>query len=58
MEGIRNDHPIIQYLLIHLTEGTRAQLEHLSSDTIHDRADLGKAFIENFQGTYKHPVSS
>jgi hypothetical protein len=33
-------------------------LEHLSSNTIHDLADLKKAFISNFQGTYKIPGSS
>lgn len=58
MVGIKGDHLIIQYLPIHLAEGARAWLEHLPSGTIHDWADLRKAFVGNFQGTYKRLGSS
>jgi hypothetical protein len=58
MVGIKDDHLIIQFLPIHLAEGARAWLEHLPAGTIHDWIDLRKAFVENFQGTYKRPESS
>lgn len=58
MAGIKNDHLIIQFLPIHLAEGTRAWLKHLSSGTIHDWVNLKKVFVGDFQGTYKQPGSS
>lgn len=58
MVGIKDDYLIIQFLPIHLMEGARAWLGHLPSDTIHDWANLRKAFVGNFQGTYKRPGSS
>lgn len=39
-------------------KGARAWLEHLPEGTIHDWVDLKKAFVGNFQGTYKRPESS
>jgi hypothetical protein len=51
--GIKDDCLILQFLPIHLEEGARAWLEHLPVKTIHDWADLWKAFVGNFQGTYK-----
>jgi hypothetical protein len=56
--GIKDDYLIIQFFPFHLAEGARAWLEHLSASTIHDWVDLQKAFIGNFQGTYKRPGSS
>jgi hypothetical protein len=49
---------VIQFLLIHLAKGARACLEHLLVGTMHDWADLRRAFVGNFQGTYKRPGSS
>lgn len=48
MVGIKDDHLVIQFLLVHLTEGVTAWLEHLPAGTIHDWADLRRAFIGNF----------
>jgi hypothetical protein len=58
MAGIKDDHLIIQFLPIHLAEGTRVWLEHLSNGTIHDWVDLKKAFVGDFQGTFKQPRCS
>jgi hypothetical protein len=41
MVKIKDDHPIIYFLSIHLEEGARVWLEHLPADTIHDWVDLG-----------------
>jgi hypothetical protein len=38
--------------------GHMAWSEHLLSNTINDSSNLKKAFVNNFQGTYKHPRSS
>jgi hypothetical protein len=58
MAEIRDDHFIIKFLPIHLAERTRAWLKHLLADTIHNWVDRQKAFVGNFQGTYKHLGSS
>jgi hypothetical protein len=58
MAGIKDDHPIIQFLPIHLVEGARAWIEHLPARTIHSWVDLRKAFVRNLHGTYKRPRSS
>jgi hypothetical protein len=36
MAGIKDDHLVIQFLPVHLAEGARAWLVHLSVSTIHD----------------------
>lgn len=53
MAGIMDDYLIIQFLPIDLTEGARAWLEHLLARTVRDWPNLQKAFVGNFQGTYK-----
>lgn len=58
MVRIKDDYLIILFISIHLAEGARAWLEHLPVEIVHDWANLWKAFIENFEGTYKRPRSS
>jgi hypothetical protein len=58
MAGIKDDDLVIQFLPVHLAEGARAWLENLHADTIHNLADLQRALVGNFQGTYKRPRSS
>jgi hypothetical protein len=54
MAGVKDDHLIIRFLPIYLTEGARPWFEHLPIDTIHDWADLKKDFV----GNSKAPTNS
>jgi hypothetical protein len=45
MVGIKNDHLVIEFLPVHFAEGARVWLEHLPSSSIHDLADLRRAFV-------------
>jgi hypothetical protein len=54
MAGIKDDHLIIQFLPIHLTEGVRAWLEHLLAGTIHDWVFLTIHLVEGAMAWLEH----
>ena len=53
--GAQDDFFIIKNLPLHLTDSARTWLEHLPRGRIDSWAELRKAFIGNFQGTYARP---
>jgi hypothetical protein len=51
MGGDNDEHFIIQYLPLYLTESTRTWIERLSMGCIDSWGDLRRIFISNFQDT-------
>jgi hypothetical protein len=56
--GATTDEVIIRNLPLHLADSARTWLEHLPASQIHNRDDLVRTFMGNFQGTYVHPKNS
>jgi hypothetical protein len=52
------DEVIIRNLPLHLADSARTWLEHLTASQIHNRDDLVRTFVGNFQGTYVRPGNS
>jgi hypothetical protein len=50
--GATTDEVIIRNLPLHLADSARTWLEHLPASQIHNRDDLVRTFVGNFQGTY------
>ena len=53
--GAQDDFFIIKNLPLHLADSAHTWLEHLPRGRIDSWAELRKAFIGNFQGTYARP---
>jgi hypothetical protein len=56
--GATTDEVIICNLPLHLADSIRTWLEHLPPSLIHNRDDLVRMFMGNFQGTYVRPGNS
>jgi hypothetical protein len=56
--GATTDEVIIRNLPLHLADSARTWLEHLPTSQIHNRDDLVRTFVGNFQGMYVHPGNS
>jgi hypothetical protein len=56
--GATTDEVIIRNLPLHLADSARTWLEHLPASQIHNRDDLVRTFVGNFQGTYMRPGNS
>jgi hypothetical protein len=56
--GATTDEVIIRNLPLQLADSARTWLEHLPAGQIHNRDDLVRTFVGNFQGTYVHPGNS
>jgi hypothetical protein len=56
--GATSDEVIIRNLPLHLADSARTWLEHLPANQIHNKDDLVRTFVGNFQGTYVRPRNS
>jgi hypothetical protein len=53
--GVDDNHFIIQFLPIYLSDTSKAWLDHLPRNSIDFWEDLKEIFTGNFQGTYMRP---
>jgi hypothetical protein len=58
LSGATIEEVIIRNLPLHLADSARTWLEHLPASQIHNRDDLVRTFVGNFQGTYMRPGNS
>jgi hypothetical protein len=56
--GATTDEVITRNLPLHLADSAQTWLEHLPASQIHNRDDLVRTFVGNFQGTYVRPENS
>jgi hypothetical protein len=56
--GATTNEVIIRNLPLHLADSARTWLEHLPASQIHNRDDLVRTSVGNFQGTYVRPGNS